>query len=344
MHLYSKIALLLTLAFTLPAAPNAFAEDESDDESFTEDAGDVSLEFEQGGDLKIDGQSFKERGPVTTFLYAEVEKSVPAPGGDMVLYLKPMEFRQPNRKNVSAMEAVKVDGDVKPFVYTPEWKMYDANGRHTDDPNRAFRVLIPAPTEGDALTFDVKWNECEGSITGNFNGYSCSKNRFLSDDFAAYLKANLFDCVQAGLDRVGGGALTKVHVLHNGTAGDGKHSKKSLHAAGRAVDIKVLRVTGIQQRKDFSFEKSTKSPKGVERRFYLGFRQCWHNKQEKRRCPPKKDIGGTGTIGWEDSRHQHHLHVSMPYCPNNKGWFITDDDYIRAGKKAGRMPASKKKK
>jgi len=310
-----------------------------------EEGAEVDVGFEENGKIEVDGETFKERGPVTTYLYAEVEKSIPSPDGDVILYLRPTEFRQPNQKDVTIVDAIKLTGEAKPFAHNQntDWKMYDAEGQPTDDPSFAFRVLMPSPTEGDARAFDVKWNECEGNMTGNFNGYGCSKKRFLSDDYTAYLRANLFQCVNAGLDRIGGGSASKVHLVHNGTAGDTNHSSKSLHGAGRAVDVQIMRVTSANQKRDFVFKNATNNPSGTERKFYLGFRACWHAKQEKRQCKRKRDPGGTGTIGWEDSRHHHHLHISMPFCPNNKGHFITDEEFIRAAKTKNRVPASKKK-
>jgi hypothetical protein len=119
----------------------------------------------------------------------------------------------------------------------------------------------------------------------------------------------------------------------------------SLHAAGRAVDIQAMTVTtGKGVVRKFAFEIASKNPRSMERGFYFGFRRCWHTKQVKRRCPPKDNPGGIGTIGWEDPRHQHHLHTSMPFCPNNRGHFITENKYLRQGKTPGRMPADVKKK
>ncbi len=328
-----KLSMSLTLAFSLFAAPAAFAEEEE-----------FYFGFDDQGKVEIDGEPFKERGPVTTFLFTEVEKSLPSPDGNVILYLKPTEFRQPNKKNVAMVDAIQVTGDAKPFAHDSAWKMFDAEGQPTDDPRVAFRVLMPAPTEGDAMAFDTVWKECEGNITGNFNGYPCSNRRGLADDYAAYLKVNLLECIDAGLAKVGGGKSSKVHLVHNGTVADSNHSSKSLHAAGRAIDVNIARVTtrggGVR---DFVFSKASRNSGGVERQFYTGLRQCWHQKQVKRRCPLKQSSGGTGTIGWEDRRHQHHLHISMPFCPNNRGHFITEDSYIREGMKQGRVPASKKK-
>lgn len=334
--------LLLLASFTGPSAIGAEPEKE------------FIATFGDDGTMELDGEPYRDRGPVSTYLLAEVEKTVPSPDDTVVLFLRPVVFHQPKKDNVSQFDTVAVEGVARPFAYDPSWKMYNAEGIPTDDPMEAFRVLMPAPTEGDARAFDAVWKECEGSFTGNFNGLPCTNRRFLSDDYAAYLKANLIQCVDAamasvkGLVKLGETKVKKLHLIHNGTNGDDNHSPRSLHKAGRAIDIKVMRVTSnLGNTRDFVFQIASSKPKSAERNFYWGFRKCWHAKQVKRRCPEKNDPGGIGTIGWEDRKHQHHLHVSMPFCPNNRNWFITDDKYDRGGpvkKAAGkRMPASKKK-
>lgn len=319
-----KLTLALTLA--LLATSPVRAEEEFD---FAVDA---------AGKVEVDGEAFKPRGPVTTFLFAEVEKTMPGMEGQTIMYLKPVEFRQPNKKDVTLVDAIKVDGDAKPFSHSLEWKMYDAEGQPTDDPRQAFRVLMPSPTEGDAMAFDVVWKECEGNVTGNFNGYACSNRRGLADDYAAYIKVNMLTCVNAGLRGAGvGGKAVKVHLVHNGTVADQNHSSRSLHAAGRAIDVKTMRVSlqdgGTQE---FVFHNASKGARR-ERSFYQAFRSCWRDLQDKRRCP-RTSYGYTGTIGWEDRRHQHHLHTSMPFCPNTRGWFVTEGDDLQ---KSERMPSSK---
>ncbi len=319
--------LTLTLMFALLTFSPAHAEEEFD---FSVDA---------EGKVEVDGEAFKPRGPVTTWLFAEVEKTLPGMEGQTIVYLKPIEFRQPNKKNVAAVESVKVDGDAKPFSHSLDWQMYDAEGQPTDDPRQAFRVLMPAPTEGDAMAFDVVWRECEGNVTGNYNGYGCSNRRGLADDYAAYIKVNMLPCVTAGLRSAGvGGTATKVHLVHNGTVADQNHSSRSLHAAGRAIDVKTMRITATSGNHEFVFEKASRNSKGRERKFFQGFRSCWHSLQMKRRCPSRND-GPTGTIGWEDRRHQHHMHTSLPFCPNRRGWYITEGEDL-AGAKT-RVPASK---
>lgn len=335
--LKSSLTLAAALLIWLPAA-----------RSQVTDENDIYLGFDaESGALDINGEPFQARGPAVNFLYSEVEKIQPAPGDGAILYLRPLELRQAGKQD----SAVKVSGDAKPFAYDLEWKLFDSDGEPTDDPFEASHVLMRAPTEGDARSFSVVWKECEGNLTGNHVGYECTNRRFLSDDYAAYLRAHLFQCVGAGLARVGDlkragdTKAAKVHLLHNGTLGDDRHSTQSLHAAGRAVDIKTMTVTttkGVVRK--FVFETASKKPRSMERAFYFGFRRCWHTKMVKRRCPAKDDPGGIGTIGWEDERHQHHLHTSMPFCPNNRGYFITDAEYIRQGKAPGRVPASAKKK
>ena len=321
--------ITLSLMILLMSAAPAFAEEE------------YEYAVDASGKVEVDGEAFKPRGPITTWLFAEVEKTLPGMDGQTLMYLKPVEFRQPNKKDVTIVDAIQVDGDAKPFAHSLEWKMYDAEGQPTDDPRQAFRVLMPAPTEGDAMAFDVVWKECEGNVTGNFNGYSCTNKRGLSDEYAAYIKVNMLPCVTAGLRAVGGGTATKVHLVHNGTVADQNHSSKSLHAAGRAIDVKTMRVSSSAGDQEFVFHNASRSSTSRERKFFQAFRQCWKNLQDKRRCP-STSYGMTGTIGWEDRRHQHHLHTSMPFCPNKRGWFVTETEGHDLESEK-RMPASKKK-
>lgn len=319
---------LALLSLLLLAASPARAEEEFD---FSIDA---------AGKVEVDGEAFKPRGPVHTWLYAEVEKSLPGMDGQVIVYLKPLEFRQPSKDNVLMVDAIKVEGDAKPFSHSLDWKMYDAEGQPTDDPQQAFRVLMPAPTEGDAMAFDVTWRECEGNVTGNFNGYACSNKRGLQDDYAAFIKVKMLPCVDAGLRAAGAsGKSVKVHLVHNGTVADSNHSSRSLHAAGRAIDVKNMRVSLADGgSKEYVFEKACRNSSSIERKFFYAFRACWRDVHKGRGCP-NISSGYVGTIGCEDGRHQHHLHTSMPFCPN-KGYFVTEGEDLN---KKERMPSSKKK-
>jgi hypothetical protein len=125
----------------------------------------------------------------------------------------------------------------------------------------------------------------------------------------------------------------KVHIEHDGTAPDPRHSERSLHTFGRAVDVMVVTTTDAKGvRRQFDFQKtnpdrvvspSCSPARSAECRFFEGFRACWHELHVARRCPARQD-GPLGTLGWEDKAHiAHHLHTSLPFCPDNKGNAIT---------------------
>jgi len=275
------------------------------------------------GRMEVDGEEFKEPAAdaPTARILAEVDKAVPSIEGSTLLYLRPVEWRVQTSDGKVATTQVK--GEAKPFLYHIDMKLYDAEGKITEDPQLAYRVLMDNPGSPDRLFFDVIWNECDGNVTGNYVGYKCSRKRGMSDEFAAYLKANILSCVNAGLANVGGGRATRVHIVHDGTIADEKHSSKSLHAAGRAVDVRVMKVTTTNGRTtDYVFQEASRRSGTASRKYFEGLRSCWNRLQMQRKCP-RRGGGPTGTIGWEDRRHQHHLHLSMPFCPNKRGHFIT---------------------
>lgn len=184
------------------------------------------------------------------------------------------------------------------------------------------KILVDTPDNG----FSAEgWNECQGPVDGNYIGYPCIRSRGMSPEFLTFMRANMIRCSSAGLARAGGGGrVSGVHIVHDGTLADTRHNRRSLHAAGRAIDILQMRLTTSAGTRTYSFRDTSSRPGGANRKFFEGFRQCWHNLQKARRCPNRKSGNPVGTIGWEDAHHRnHHLHTSMPFCPNRGGWFET---------------------
>jgi hypothetical protein len=172
--------------------------------------------------------------------------------------------------------------------------------------------------EETILPLGISWKECEGNVTGNYIGVGCT-SRKMHDEFLPFMKANVLRCTNAGLDRVGGGQTAKVHVIHKGVFADPRHSRRSLHAVGRALDIQQIVVGG----KSYDFRK-TSNTSTVDRKFFEGFRQCWHSVHKLRGCPNRDSGHPVGTLGWEDKNHKGlHLHASMPFCPSSRGYFTT---------------------
>ena len=310
----------LSLAFSLPAKADPIPSDDN-------------LEFTQDGDAKINGKFFQEgMAEKPADVYAEVVKVIQGPEGSTVLYLRPVEARKTGRDG--KVEKFAVSAEPRPFVAETGWQMFDAEGQVTEDARFAQRVIMPYPADVSTAMFEVKWNECEGPVTGNYTGYPCNKNRGLADDFMVLLKMNYLPCANEALTRAGLPAAVAAHLQHDGTMADERHNRGSLHAAGRAVDVMQVTVTYQNSKKaTFDFTKTNTNHRTSARcapaesancKFFEGFRACWHKIHVGRKCPARNN-GPIGTIGWEDKDHiAHHLHTSYPFCPNNKGHFITE--------------------
>ncbi len=281
-----------------------------------------TLAIDDAGNIEVNGVAPKEHAEKPADVYADVDKVIQDAEGNVVLYLRPFEAHKMNSDG--KMEKLPISGEARPFSVEKDWKMFDAEGAETLDARYAQRVIMPFFVDMGAAMFDVKWNECSGTISGNYTGLPCNKNRGLSDEYMAYLKQHYLPCVNEGLRKVGLAPASSVHITHDGTTADARHSGGSLHSAGRAIDVQMLTTfsaTGGSNRFDFRITSS--QPQSRDRKFYEGFRQCWGKLQAARGCPGRHS-GPVGTIGWEDAHHKgHHLHTSMPFCPNNRGYFIT---------------------
>ena len=159
------------------------------------------------------------------------------------------------------------------------------------------------------------WDECNEGITGNYTGFSCSNGRGISVILKSFVNDFIYQCIDKGLAAQGGGASDGLHVIHAGIIGDLQHSPKSLHAEQRAIDIKVLRVL-LQngKTKQFTYSKLGNRP------FYTALRKCWGRVVSQfNECPLYSgEELLTGSIGWENSAHGKHMHLSVPYCFNNQ--------------------------
>lgn len=159
------------------------------------------------------------------------------------------------------------------------------------------------------------WDECNEEVTGNYTGANCVKKRSISVILKSFLADHLFQCVDEGLKAQGGGTASELHITHAGIAGDPRHSPRSLHAENRAIDIKSLRVVLANgQSKLFTYSKLGNRP------FYSALRNCWGRVVNRfNECPlySGKTLY-TGSIGWENSQHGMHMHLSVPYCFDNQ--------------------------
>lgn len=165
----------------------------------------------------------------------------------------------------------------------------------------------------------VGMRECTNKgFTSNYSGYKCSSNREIHRDFKKFLNTHLVSCVNAGLGAAGKPKAQGVHVIHGGVRCDGNHSKRSLHCAFRAIDIRSIISTQSNGNKlTVDYSTARKSKNSWERTFYHNFGACWSKKNIARdkNCRDRRGSNGqAGIIRWEDGKHGRHMHVSMPYC------------------------------
>lgn len=197
----------------------------------------------------------------------------------------------------------------------------DANGGETNTelPNQdeLMETLKRESPIESLLSFPQKtWMECSDPVTGNYLDSICApKGRTISVILDSYLQNRLMACVDAGLAAQGGGSAQVLHITHAGITADARHSPYSLHSVNRAIDIKILKVQlSSGQEKQFTYSKVGNRP------FYTALRDCWgRTVNYYNGCPL---YGGdpklTGSIGWENTQHGHHMHLSVPYCVNGR--------------------------
>jgi hypothetical protein len=154
------------------------------------------------------------------------------------------------------------------------------------------------------------WNECSQPLSGNYSGYTCTNKRKISEILFEFLDDHLGSCIADAAEAIGKD-VDSYHLVHNGIYGDRRHSSRSLHAEGRAIDIKSIRFTesnGASNNLDYKNFGGGK--------FYTLLRFCWGTVIERYNdCPLYRGMHGrTGSIGKENRDHRAHLHLSVPYC------------------------------
>lgn len=155
-----------------------------------------------------------------------------------------------------------------------------------------------------------KWNECRKPVSGNYGGSRCSSGRKIHRILLEFMHDHLPDCVEQAASSQGV-RVQDFHVIHKGIYADARHSPKSLHAAGRAIDIASIVITKTNRKKvTYNFQSSSSNS------FYNSLRSCWGRAVNRNNgCPA---FGGrydrTGSIGKEHAKHKHHMHLSVPKC------------------------------
>lgn len=197
---------------------------------------------------------------------------------------------------------------------------YNPNDISEDEEFSGFPLTI-ANDDGGSIKGEkqIVWDECKGIKSNYDNGEvraGCTKRR-LSKEYFDFFNENFGTCVQvAAMGFESNADVEKISFSHNGISGDPRHSNRSYHSVNRAIDIKQIKITQNGETKILKVTDQKKSP---TKEFFEAFRGCWHNKIKnyKPDCPGSSH---KGSIGHEDDDHQHHLHLSLPYCPSN-GYF-----------------------
>lgn len=134
-------------------------------------------------------------------------------------------------------------------------------------------------------------------------------------------------CIEESTQAVGWGFPDSLVVhsvmiyMHKGSSG-----KLSLHAPARAVDISKLELVYPEGSRDVVVSLAGESNNvggdaTLERKFLRAFRGCWSAYLvDHAKCSNWSKDNFRGSVGWEDSAHQNHLHLSRPFCPNDSNY------------------------
>jgi len=134
--------------------------------------------------------------------------------------------------------------------------------------------------------------------------------------------------------------IQHLHINHDGIFGDDRHQNKpiaSYHNVYRALDLNAIMITRQDGTKmEFNYEKGAAAiilaeERGIELteeekkefNFWKKFRTCWTQQIQlyfKEHAPDSNCRTQSGTVGWENEDHKHHLHLSLPFCPPKRGF------------------------
>ncbi len=147
-------------------------------------------------------------------------------------------------------------------------------------------------------------------------GPACDKALAMNRHYVEFANKHLQACAQQSADRAFGHGQILTNggdnaVYHHGCVGDSRHQKTgSWHNEGLAWDVTAIKIGGkVLKYSDARRDRKVGS-------FYQHLRKCWGEKvaangKSCRQSGKKKGIPA-GTIGYEDRRHRHHLHLSLP--------------------------------
>lgn len=154
------------------------------------------------------------------------------------------------------------------------------------------------------------WDECNENVSGNYLTYGCTRRRLMASIFKTKLNQAIFSCVDKALAAQGYGKARGIHIQHAGIACDNNHNRRSLHCQNRAIDVKAFQLRLNDGRSlQFTYSKLGNRP------FYTALRDCWGRAVVNlNACPVRGSYSTTASIGWEDSGHGRHMHLSLPVC------------------------------
>jgi hypothetical protein len=314
------------------------------------------MEFDTNGQVFVDGKpvSVDESDTALYHLVSRVEQ-VRRTNQDLVFHIQPLEI-QKRVNHEGAPEIMRLSQSSRWFLADENWIFFAdknlenrnrlpiKNSISTENAKNLVGsfVVFPVPSGSTEQRLSIAWDECKGAgkITGNYwdrKSHPCMEKSPLSNEFVAFMKTHLTACIEESVRPLNAGAVTKIHLLHNGTLGDARHKKtRSLHNVGRAIDIQEVAVTFGSNRMNFNFRKTNtdrrrsancKSSDKKNCEFYSSLRNCWSKKMVSRSCPKNRNPrrAWIGSLGWEDKKHiAHHLHLSYPFCPKSNGFWTTD--------------------
>lgn len=140
----------------------------------------------------------------------------------------------------------------------------------------------------------------------------------VSEPFAEYFMEHFPDCVKDALKAQGiRSNPEKIIVKHMGTYNNRAvrgGSNRSMHSTGRSIDISRLEIR-LANGQSYNINMTIGSK---NKPFYKEFVQCWRKKTAARPSCPQ--TGARGVLDCNSNRlHHDHVHLSMPFCPRQRG-------------------------
>lgn len=187
------------------------------------------------------------------------------------------------------------------------------------------KINFSFATKVEELAHDkaVKWDGCSKNafVKGGYDSdTTCGKAYIHYPKFAQHLDKYFYTCVADAAKLIGFNKPENIFINHMGTYNDRDargSNTLSMHAYARAIDIAYLNITDASGKK-IRISSNVRDYKGINKKFYDEFRQCW-----KETMPKSCEKGGSESIGsigipssalGGNSLHNDHIHLSFPKC------------------------------